>query len=65
LQAGATLSWHAVLHHSDPRTGNQTVTLTDLKREEPAPEFFEVPDGYKIVDMTPPEGAPAAHSINR
>jgi hypothetical protein len=54
-----------VLHHSDPRTGNQTVTLTDLKREEPAPEFFEVPDGYKIVDMTPPEGAPAAHSINR
>jgi len=42
------------LRHNDPRTGMQTVTLTEIKREEPAPEFFEVPEGYKIVDMTPP-----------
>jgi hypothetical protein len=44
-----------LLRHNDPRTGMQTVKLSDIKREEPAPEFFEIPDGYKIVDMTPPE----------
>jgi hypothetical protein len=44
-----------LLRHNDPRTGMQTVTLTDIKREEPAPEFFQIPDGYKNVDMTPPE----------
>jgi hypothetical protein len=32
-----------------------TVKLTDIRREDPPPEFFEIPDGYKIVDMTPPE----------
>lgn len=47
-----------LLIHNDPRTGLQTVRLTDIKREDPDPSFFEVPEGYKIVDMTPPEGAP-------
>jgi hypothetical protein len=49
-----------LLRHSDPRTGEQTVTLSQIVREEPAQEFFEAPQGYKIVDMTPPPGAPAA-----
>jgi hypothetical protein len=49
-----------LLRHNDPRTGEQTVTLKEIKREEPAQEFFEVPQNYKIVDMTPPPGAPAA-----
>lgn len=49
-----------LLRHSDPRTGEQTVTLSQIVREEPAQEFFEVPQDYKIVDMTPPAGAPAA-----
>jgi hypothetical protein len=44
-----------LLRHNDPRIGMQTVKLTDIKREEPAPEFFQIPDGYKIVDITPPE----------
>jgi hypothetical protein len=43
------------LRHNDPRTGVHTVKLTDIRREDPPPEFFEIPDGYKIVDMTPPE----------
>jgi hypothetical protein len=49
-----------LLRHNDPRTGEQTVALTEIEREEPAPEFLEVPEGYKTVDMTPPPGAPAA-----
>jgi len=51
-----------VLRHSDPRTGEQTVALSDIKREEPALDFFEVPQDYKIVDMTPQAGSPAARS---
>lgn len=43
-----------LLRHNDPRTGLQTVKLTDIKREDPPPEFFEVPQDYKIVDMTSP-----------
>jgi hypothetical protein len=53
-----------LLRHNDPRTGEQTVTLTDIKREEPSKEFFEVPQGFKIVDMTPPSSAPAAGATN-
>jgi len=49
-----------LVRHTDPRTGVQTVALSDIKREEPQQSFFEVPQGYKIVDMTPPPGAPAA-----
>jgi len=41
--------------HSDPRTGELTVTVTQLNPNEPAVELFEVPPGYKVVDMTPPE----------
>lgn len=48
---------NVLLRHNDPRTGLQTIALSDLKREEPQQSFFEVPEGYKIVDMTPPPGA--------
>ena len=50
---------NVLLRHNDPRTGEQTVTLKEIKREEPPQAFFEVPQDYKIVDMTPPPGAPA------
>ena len=40
--------------HTDPRGGVQTVAITTFQREEPPPSLFEVPAGYKIVDMTPP-----------
>jgi hypothetical protein len=51
---------NVVLRHNDPRTGDQTVALTDIKREDPPESFFQVPAGYKIADMTPPPGAPSA-----
>jgi hypothetical protein len=47
-----------LLRHTDPRTGVETISLSDVKREEPPQSFFEVPAGYKIVDMTPPPNAP-------
>jgi len=40
--------------HTDPRTGELTVTVTQLNRNEPSADLFEVPANYKIVDMTPP-----------
>jgi len=46
--------------HTDVRGGKQTVAILSIKREEPAPSLFEVPAGYKIVDMTPPPNAPMA-----
>jgi hypothetical protein len=35
--------------HKDPRTGEQTTTVTQLDRSEPDPAIFEIPSGYKIV----------------
>jgi hypothetical protein len=52
------LHLNVVFRHDDPRTGLQSIALTDIKRQEPDPAFFEVPEGYKIVDVTPPPGAP-------
>jgi hypothetical protein len=49
-----------LLRHNDPRTGLQTVALSNIKREEPPLSFFEVPADYKAVDLTPPPGAPMA-----
>jgi hypothetical protein len=52
------LHLNVVFRHDDPRTGLQTIALTGIKREEPDASFFEIPAGYKIMDMTPPPGAP-------
>ena len=41
--------------HSDPRSGELTITVTQLNRNEPAADLFEIPPNYKIVDVTPPE----------
>lgn len=46
--------------HTDVRGGKQTVAILSVKREEPSPALFEVPAGYKIVDLTPPANAPIA-----
>lgn len=48
--------------HTDVRGGVQTVSILSIKREEPSAALFEVPAGYKVVDMTPPADAPAAQS---
>ncbi len=39
--------------HTDVRGGKQTVAILSIKRDEPSPALFEVPAGYKIVDLTP------------
>jgi hypothetical protein len=35
--------------HKDPRTGEQTTTVTQLSRSEPDPTIFEIPSGYKVI----------------
>ena len=35
--------------HKDPRTGEQTTTVTQLNRSEPDPAIFEIPQGYKVI----------------
>lgn len=56
-----------MIRHNDPRTGVQTVALTKITRQEPTPDWFQVPDGYKVVDITPPalEHGPVAAPANR
>jgi hypothetical protein len=38
-----------------PTTGKQIFTVTALTTSEPDPKFFEIPEGYKIVDHRRPE----------
>jgi len=52
--------WHSedlrvylFLKHNDPRTGEQTVGIVKLDRQEPDPSLFQIPSVYKIVDETP------------
>jgi hypothetical protein len=47
--------------HTDVRGGEQTVAILSIRREEPARTLFEVPAGYKVVDLTPPANAPVAN----
>jgi hypothetical protein len=35
---------------SDPRFGEKTYRLTNISRDEPAPELFEVPADYQVFD---------------
>jgi hypothetical protein len=37
----------------DPRSGQQTVTVTHVDRSEPDQAMFQVPAGYKVVDENP------------
>ena len=47
------LHLNMLVKHDDPRTGQQTVTVTRLARTEPDEATSRVPAGYKIVDETP------------
>ena len=42
-----------LIKHDDPRTGQQTVAVTHVDRNEPNPTMFQIPAGYKVVDETP------------
>jgi hypothetical protein len=44
-----------VTKHSDPRTGELTITVTGINPNEPDVSLFAVPPDYKVVDMTPPD----------
>lgn len=48
------LGINILVTHHDPRTGLQTVAITSLSREEPQASLFEIPSGFKVVDLTPP-----------
>ncbi len=43
--------------HTDPRGGKQSLAILSIERKEPSATLFEVPAGYKIVDLTPPAAA--------
>jgi hypothetical protein len=47
------LRLNMLVKHDDPRTGQQTVTVTRVNRNEPNPTMFQIPAGYKVVDETP------------
>jgi hypothetical protein len=48
---------NVLVQHHDPRTGLQSVGIIRIDRGEPPTSLFEIPDGYKTVDVTPPPGA--------
>jgi hypothetical protein len=39
--------------HDDSRTGEQIVAVTAVQRAEPDAKRFAVPEGYRVVDLTP------------
>jgi len=52
------LHLNMLVKHDDPRTGQQTVTVTRVDRSEPNESVFKVPAGYKLVDESPEKPAP-------
>lgn len=51
------LQMNLLVKHSDPRTGSQTVRITELSRTEPDPSLFEVPADFRKIDEPGPTGA--------
>ena len=47
------LRLNMLVKHDDPRSGHQTVTITQVNRSEPEETLFEIPADYRIVDETP------------
>ena len=41
--------------HDDPRFGETTYSLTDIQRREPDKTLFQIPAGYKIEKLPPPQ----------
>jgi hypothetical protein len=44
-----------IIKHHDPRTGDTTFTVKQVKRYNPDAQLFEAPSDYKVVDETPPD----------
>lgn len=47
------LHLNMLIKHNDPRTGEQILTVQQLKRDNPDPQMFAVPSDYKVVDEMP------------
>ena len=43
---------------SDPRMGTRTTTMTEVSLGEPDPSYFQVPEGYTVVDRVAPIDRP-------
>jgi uncharacterized protein YecT (DUF1311 family) len=43
------LQYNLSVTRLDPRNGTQKLEVTDLKLGEPGPEWFAIPDGYRLV----------------
>jgi uncharacterized protein YecT (DUF1311 family) len=43
------LQFNLSVSRFDPRNGTQKLEVTDLKLGEPGPEWFAIPDGYRLV----------------
>ena len=72
------LQINVIVRHNDPRTGTQTVSVTEITRTEPDTRLFEVPSDYRQVNepgtpgksalepgVTPPRkisGSPAGYT---
>ena len=41
--------------HSDPRTGQLAISVSQINPNEPDVDLFKIPPDYKLVDMTPPD----------
>jgi hypothetical protein len=39
-----------LMKHNDPRFGETNFRLTNIMRGDPAPELFQLPSGYRVVD---------------
>jgi hypothetical protein len=48
------LAVYLIVKHNDSRSGEQIVAVTHIDRHEPPAAKFAIPDGYKVVDETPP-----------
>jgi hypothetical protein len=47
------LHLNMLVKHDDPRTGQQTVTVTHVTRAEPPETVFQIPSSYRVADETP------------
>ena len=56
----AQLGLNMLVKRNDPRVGMQTFTVTEVSLVEPDPKYFQVPAGFKVVDMRSPGGKAAA-----
>lgn len=45
------LGLNMLVKRNDPRVGAQTFTVTEVSLVEPDPKCFQVPAGFKVLDM--------------